>query len=245
MRIVTNGACRRHALIACSALTALLTALPFVKADEITITTWDLGVHVYGDGMDEDFSVVVQNPYNGSLLAAPSGHASTAASQHEFAWSGGLGTFLTQSQQLAVGASGGSAFTTASDVLHLSVLEPLPLHISGSWTYELPADFMMTQFSVAIGGESSHTSLFRQEYTRTTFPGDPPSDTLLIGGDVVIPPGETWLIQYTMSLEADAGPNFSAVGAGYVNLQISPEGSTLALFFPLLLALPRRRRARA
>ena len=215
-----------------------VSAVP-LHGDTITILGWTPSVSVDSPiGYDIDHWETVENPCQRALSSQVGNSVSSGTI--DFAWGEVFGTFLIQSNQVAVGTSAGSTWTYAQGQFWLQTAQPLSLSISGSWSYNFPAGFMMTQFGLGVIGNDTGTMLFQQSYTRTTFPGDPPSDTLLIGGGVILPPTETWRIRYWMKLEADAGASNSATGFGNVSFQVSPEPATLALLTTLLLALPRR-----
>lgn len=212
---------------------------PHSPGDTITVGALWAGVGVDPPiGADGDGWAIVENPCYHTLSAQVGNSASSGTI--DFAWGEIFGTFLIQSGQVAVGATSGSTFTWMDGGIRLSVAQALPLHIDALWSYDLPADFMRTQFGVNIYSPDDGAVLFHQEYIQQTLPWEPMSGTFPIQGDVILTPGETWLIQYSFRLEADAGPSFSALGEGYLNLQISPECSTLAFLAPLLLVFPRR-----
>jgi hypothetical protein len=200
-------------------------------ADSFSVSEWFLGIAAHNASVSEyqDASFeTVQSPFVGehsvSLTSSPS---TTASAQYLIEYISNYG-------------SSSSVNTVASGGVRVAVTEPLPLHIESSWTYNMPADFMMSGFGVSIRSLTDQTLLFHEEYHPQTWPGDPWSGTLTIQGDVTLTPGHTWRLSYNMDLEADAGPGFSATGSGFVNFTISPEGSTLALLAPLLLAVSRR-----
>jgi hypothetical protein len=232
--------------VACAGIILLCMSHP-VRADSFTVEDWDMGIGVGGNGDDHAGAAFLTpiNPFVAQhAVTLPSDPATFAAAQYDISWLTNYGSFHIASQAVAASQASSTIGAEASGSLRFSVTEPLPLHIDSSWTYALPADWMMTQYGVAIGGESSQTSLFRQYYNRQTLPWEPSSGTLTIQGDVVLLPGETWRIQYVMNLAADAGPNHSAIGNGYVNLTITPEPASLAMMAPVvLLAFARRQRA--
>lgn len=242
---ITKVSCCRHALIAWSVLTAVLAACPIARADEITVTRWDLGVLVYGDGMDQDFNVVVQNPYDGSLIAAPPGHASSAASQHQFSWAGSIGTFLTQSQEQATGQSASSVRTLANGGVLVAGSVDLPLHVAASYSYALPVDFMMARLDVDVRDDAQPVYIFNEHRTAQTLPGEPASGTFTIEGDTILPAGHTWRMTYNFEVDAFSGTSgYTGTGEGSVSFQITPEMSTAALLLCVLPLMCRRSRRR-
>jgi hypothetical protein len=239
MQGINNLLFHHACYVACAMSSAVFSFSLPVRADAITISQWSHTVLVDPPvGYDDDGWTTVENPCHRTISAQVGN--SVSSSTLDFAWAEQFGRFLIHSNQVAVGASSGTTYTSASGSIRLVVTEPLSLNINAFWTYQLPADFMMSGFGVSIRSLTDQTLLFHEEYHPQTWPGDPWSGTLTIQGDVTLTPGHTWRLSYNMDLEADAGPNFSATGNGYVNLTITPEVSTLALLVPLLLVVSRR-----
>jgi hypothetical protein len=213
------------------------------RGDGITITEWFHGVQVDAPyGLQQDFSYTLENPLHRTLLAQAG--SSISSSDVDFAWSEQFGRFLIQSEQVAIATASGLTVTSASGYTWLTTTEPMPLHIDAAWTYSLPVDYMMAIMSVTVVDPQSEVSLFVETQGAGTFPGEPAFGTLSIEGDVMLPPGPTWVLGYYLALDAFEGTQaYAAAGDGHVNFTITPEPATLALLLPLL-AMRRRRAGR-
>ncbi len=213
---------------------ALGLCLP-VSVQAATIDKLDLGVGVY-DGasgiMHSDGIVLTQNipnPFQISHSAALG--SSTAFASYDFAWAEQFGTFLIQSTQQAEGVPTSQLLTAASGYIYVTPSEDLALTIDAAWTFDLPRDYMYTSLLVRVYGAGTHQVLFGQTAGGSTFPGEPASGTVTItGSNMILPPGETWVLRYEMSIYTYGGTQgTTATGNGYVNFQLSPEPAAFSL----------------
>ncbi|HVP11201.1 MAG TPA: hypothetical protein VMV94_08465 [Phycisphaerae bacterium] len=243
MRAIREPLSAHAALVVLTVLPVMVVAQTAARGDAITITQWDPGVLVNSPfGYDDDGWTTVENPCHRTLFAQAG--SSVSSSTIDFAWAAQSGTFLIESQQAAVAAaSGPSTITSAPGFIRLTTTEPMPLSIDASWTFDLPAWWMRSTLLVSVYGYTSHTSLFSETTGgQTSWPGGFSNTVTITADEIVLPPGETWVLRYDMNIYNDCESSaYTATGSGYVNFQITPEPATL---FPLALALfavPRRR----
>jgi hypothetical protein len=237
-------------LLANVTLVVCFACCPGAACADAIVSEWALGVSVDATPgpSDSQTFITVQNPFTGAHSASiPGGQA---AAQYDISWLMDYAAFSISAQQTAQASATSNMYTGNAGRIRLTVTEPMPLHIDASWTYSLPVDFMQASMLVTVYGAQSHVTMFGYTNTDGTFPGEPASGTFTAEGDVILTPGETWILRYDLNLHPYSGTQgYSATGFGVVDFQITPEPATLALLAPLLLAFhrpaARRRRTRS
>ncbi len=217
---------------------AILSAAP-LHASAITITDWGLSVVVDGDGFAFDFTNVVQNPFQGSHLAAPPGHASRAAAQYDISWLAEFGDFNISAQLAA--QDGNSVRSLASGTIYLQTDADLTLTLDAVLNYHLPSYGLDAHMSFSVRDLTANQYILGESRWYSTFSQPPGSGVLSMNPSVILPADHQFRVQYQMLVQTSGASLTLATADGHVAFTITPEPATLALF-ALPLALLRRRR---
>ncbi len=229
------------AVLACPASTA--------SASLMTIDSWSLSAGVVADF--PNVSVVrftnVMSPFVDSH--ATSVFDSTASSSYsiEFDESAGTGNFLIEGQHTAQGIGSGILQSRSSGGITIDVATDLLFTVHGSYNHSLPLDVSVASFGVNIltpGG--GVPPLLSVGDSQSAWPG-PPNGTLTMDAQVIIPGGQSWLLQYGMGLTTiNAPPGGLSEGDGFIQFSFAPvnvpEPATASLLLAAAPILLRRGR---
>lgn len=221
----------------------LLVCASTAHGEAFDIEDWNLAIgatwnwpHTVGHSFND-----VSNPFADSHQVSL--WESSSAASYDFAWWDAQGSFLIESVQEAEGVATSSLFTSASGFIWLTPAEDLNLSVEGAWTYDLPRDYMLATLVFAVYHSTENITLFSRGLNADTPLYGSASGTLAFDGEVTIPANETWIIQYKMRLETDAGTQgYMATGDGFIHFTLTPEPAAALLLLPLLLARRHIRR---
>ncbi len=224
----------------------LLSLSPSSVRASIDITEWALVNGVQDFSMqdivqDASAFTVVENPFIASHSAAVG--PSTVETSYDFSWSNDFGSFDIQMSQfipnpfVRVVSSGDILVTPTTD---------LSVSFDSSLTYtSSPGDEAAIRLRTIVIEENTNVVFFHAMVEGGGFFFEPPSGTLAFSGDVILPAGSTYHIDYLVEIHSLTVPNpqapITADGFVHFDLQAVPEPSTLSLL-AIGLLLTRRPR---
>jgi len=189
------------------------------------------------------YSQTVQNPFNGShgaILGDSTAHAS-----YSFLWTGDEASFDIRPQHRLEALDG---HVLSTGFVRLSIDRDSLLSVRAACNYSLPPSTLnLSSMRIAVLNVRNQ-QFFSGARSGGTFDLRPTSGTLRINGDVLLPGGNTYALNYSADLESfDVQPaGLAGNASGQLTFTISPipEPSTLLLFAPLIAGLVRRCRYR-
>ncbi len=130
---------------------------------------------------------------------------------------------------------------------HLNVIPSVDsiLTLDGSYIYNMPTQPARAAFAISVSKTNPSQSLYSNSQTRTNFAG-PPSGTLLVNDQILLPAGQSWRIQWGFAIDHfdDAIPGAASDATGHLAFQIHPVPEPATLSLLLLATLTTRRPSR-
>lgn len=239
----------------CTRLMPVLVAgcacFPVPVFADFAVSQWELGVYVDAEPGPSDGRgfYEVQNPFTGAHSASIA--EAQAAAQYDISWLVNYGSFNISAQLAA--QDGNSVRSLASGTVWLESDLDLVLDLDSALNYNLPTYNLGAWLTFAVRDLTANQYLFNETvYYETLL--DPPGTGLLTNvGDVALPAGHQFRVQYELSLDTWGSSTGLATGDGYANwtLEPTPEPSSFALLAAVLslcrlrptrrLQSPRRR----
>ena len=234
------------------AFTGFLAARTDFAAASLNVSEWRLASGVddaSGNIPNLDFSNfgTVQNPF--SALAVNSIGPNTATTSYDFSWSGDSGSFdITTTQRVETFR----VFTISSGFFMISpTTNPLRMTYSASLDYaSVPGDLADVRFRMfAFDQSNTTTPVFFESLRGGNLTLEPAVGTLAFSGDVILPAGATYKIDFAASNDngADNNPTGPITSSGFFHFafQPTPEPATAWLIALGAIAWPRPRRRRS
>ncbi len=231
-------------------LVVVLAALTGTTAagGTVVVNDWAVGTAITppGGGGPGMGSFEPANPFNQQFSV--NWNSSVSSCLVSFAWneSAGTGSFLIEGQHTAEGTGSGILQSGSSGGITIDVATDLLFTVHGSYDHALSLDISTASFGLNIvtpGG--GVPPLLSVGDSQSAWPG-PPNGTLSMDAEVVIPGGQSWLIQYSMRLITAAPPGGLASGDGFIQFSFAPvsvpEPATASLLLAAAPILLRRGR---
>jgi hypothetical protein len=221
---------------------------PFAARGSLIVSQWQLstgvqdssGISVIQDGAG---SAVVENPFQASFDAAVG--PNTATTSYDFSWSGDTGSFdVTTTQR----AETFRVRTISSGLMFISPTTDLRMTIDASLDYASPpGDLANVFFRMTVFEEGTPSvPVFFENLDGGNLTLEPAVGTLAFSGDVVLPAGAIYSIQFTARNDngADNNPTGPITSSGFIHFafQPVPEPATAWLITLGAIAVRRRRR---
>jgi hypothetical protein len=218
------------------------------RADAFTVEQWFLDVVVQDSSTSEHVSAgfrTVQNPFQDSHSVALASGLTTAAAEYDFSWFPDYGSFGIEASLQAEDTGGFHVGAVSRGLIYLEPTVDLTVLVSGAYSYDLPVGSLATDFSILVADAETYEIFFYDFQGDDTFLDPSASGTFTMEGEAVLPAGRTYLMDYTMDLDAYGSTGALATGSGWVNFQIIPEPATATLLLlPAAVLLLRRRTPR-
>ena len=212
----------------------------------IVVDRWDMVTGVVDSpGQEFDFAEVVENPFEAThdVLYASS-HAHT---DFDFTWTGTTGAFDLQVKHAAAGVDPSLLEAVSSGYMDIAVTTDTLLDMNYSIGYNLPRTLTTFDVTFAVGfydENDNYTGLFGRGCHADTLLQSPVEGTCSADGEVLLPAGMTYRINY-MARNNTFGPiGGLATDSGDLQftLQKVPEPTGLGAI--LLMMMVRRRNRR-
>ncbi len=222
----------------------LLAPVRPVSADEFTIGEWGFLVFTgtsWPDIAANGFSTVVNPFVNQHAVTLPSNPATSAAAQYDFAWAEQFGRFLVQAQNATRDGSASLTQSVASGSILVQAHEDLTFSCHSVYSYSCPATYLDVSTTVIVSSETTQQTLYLDGRAGGPFIGGPPAGTLTFSGGVLLPAGDTYRLRYSAEIVSFGGNSgVVGTGSGFIDLQLTPEPTSLALLALSLFVVRRR-----
>lgn len=195
------------------------------------------------------FFETVANPFVDS--GEVTDRQSRSSTAFQFSWTDNYGDFLIDGSQRAVGQNpppypGASGFETCASEggIYFTAYADLLFTLDAAYSYRFagPAVLAELNFGLADDGPPK-LSYINEAREADSYTFSPPSGTLSIQDQVLLPGGRTYRLSYQQFLRAQGLTGATADGSGYIHFTLS-EIPEPAAFFPLALAALALRRRR-
>jgi len=216
---------------------------------QLSVTSWNLvtAVQDFTQEIPQDYerSETVTNPFQASQSAMMS-TGGTAATEYDFSWVGDNASFHVDMSHLTPDLGNDFYRSLSSGDIYFTTGVPLIAHLTGSYTYFLPAPGMRVGVAMRMKDVREASDFFDEpRLADTILSPAPQSGTFTWDRTVLIPANSQCNILYDFQLNARRNSGALATGSGSFTLTFDPvpEPATLATLILALAAAfrPRRR----
>jgi hypothetical protein len=227
--------------------TGFLAARADLASASLIVSEWRLASGVQDLSNDitvNDFSnfAIVQNPF--SALAENAIGPNTATTSYDFSWSGDTGSFDVT---VAENVETRRVRSISSGIIFISPTADLRMTVDASLDFSsVPGDLAFIGFSMRVWDPITLDVFFNENLIGGNLTLEPAVGTLAFSGDVVLPAGATYRIDFraqsdTLDEDNPSGPVTSS-GFFHFAFQPVPEPATAWLITLGAIAVRRRRR---
>jgi len=231
----------------------VLTGLLAVRADfaaaSLNVSDWQLTTAVLDNSAlstvrDFEILTTISNPFQAAANTAVGPNTATTA--YDFAWSGDSGSFDID---MALNVETFRVDALSTGIILISPTTDLLMTIDASLVYaSVPGDLAFIGFNMKVLDATTFAAFFRENRRGGNLTLDPAVGTLSINGDVILPAGTTYRIDFRASNRNGSDPNptgpITSSGFIHFDFQPIPEPATAWLIAIGAVALHRPRRGR-